>query len=184
MKLLVFLGNPGNEYARTRHNLAWMVLESISFYGELDWNSKFKSRFAKLQSLDAVILRPQTFMNKSGEAVAAAMKFFRIVADDVIVIHDELELPFGCIQLKKGGGAGGHNGLRSIIGLLGTADFYRFRLGISRPPARMGVASWVLGRFSVEEEAVLDDYCCKAVNVLEEIFYKGILPVSKTNLLA
>ncbi len=174
MIISVFLGNTGQKYARTRHNLGWMLLEHLSFYNNLRWISKFKGEYAKHSNPEQLLLKPQTLMNNSGESAAAALSFFKLKPENLIVIHDDLELPFGTIQIKKGGGAGGHNGLRSIIKLTGTPDFLRFRMGISRPPGGRDVSSWVLGRFSEDEEALLDDYCNRASEILENGIKNGL----------
>ena len=164
-----FLGNIGKKYELTRHNIAWMMLEKTSYFHNLKWNEKFKGEYAKIAVPEMILLKPKTLMNNSGQSVAAAMSFFKLRPENLIVIHDDLELPFGTVQVKKGGGAGGHNGLRSIIKLIGSPDFYRFRIGISRPPAGRDVASWVLSRFSPEEEAVMPDYCLRAAEMFQNI---------------
>ncbi|MDR2176686.1 MAG: aminoacyl-tRNA hydrolase [Treponema sp.] len=178
--LVVFLGNPGREYARNRHNAAWLFAERLPFYASLVWRNKFKGLYACLESnrLGGGIagqpeprklhfLKPETFMNVSGESAAAAAAFFKIGAESILVVHDELELPLGAVSLKSGGGLGGHNGLRSMNLSLGTAGFWRFRFGIGRPGDRApgqggppgsgrGIVEWVLSDFSAAEEAVLD----------------------------
>lgn len=113
----------------------------------------------------------------------AALSFFKLKPKKLIVVHDDLELPFGTVQMKEGGGAGGHNGLRSIIKHAGTADFYRFRLGISRPPSGRDVSSWVLSRFAPDEEMLISDYCIRAASILEKTLADGLKPGSKTELL-
>ena len=183
MIISTYLGNYGKKYELTRHNIAWMMLERLSFYNRLNWIEKFKGAYAKVISPESVHLKPKTLMNNSGESVTAAMGFFKLKHSDLLVIHDDLELPFGTVEIKKGGGAGGHNGLRSVIKLTGGADFFRFRIGISRPPANRDVSSWVLSRFSPDEEAVLDDYCRAAAAVLEEGLNSGLKPGGKMKLL-
>ncbi len=121
-------------------------------------------------------------MNNSGESVVAAMSFFKLKPADLLVIHDDLELPFGTVQIKKGGGTGGHNGLRSIIRQTGSSDFFRFRLGISRPPAGHDVSSWVLSRFSSDEESILPDYLRKAAELYEQVLAEGLKPEAKIKL--
>lgn len=183
MIISTYLGNVGKKYERTRHNIAWMLLEHLSFYHNLTWSNKFKSEWSKTSSPETLLLKPSTLMNNSGESVSAALSFFKLKPDSLLVIHDDLELPFGTVQVKKGGGAGGHNGLRSIIKLTGSSDFYRFRIGISRPPAGYGVSSWVLSRFSPDEEALLPDYLKLAAEVLENNLTAPIKPGTKTELL-
>jgi PTH1 family peptidyl-tRNA hydrolase len=170
-RIICGLGNPGREYARSRHNIGWTLLETWQPY--IDYRSKFKGEYAILhEPLKLIVLRPLTFMNKSGESLRACADFFSTCPEDILVIHDELELPFGEIQIKMGGGLGGHNGLKSIKQHLGTSDFYRLRFGIGRP-RRGSVSDFVLSRFSKEEEAELPDLLLKGVQVLEEFIRKG-----------
>jgi PTH1 family peptidyl-tRNA hydrolase len=154
-KLIVGLGNPGPEYHGQRHNIGMMVLEGFS----LPWKNKFNGRYASTlwQNVKVHLLLPQTFMNLSGQAVAPAMQFFQLRPEDLIVVHDDLDFPFGALAFKKGGSPAGHNGLKSIIEHLGSSDFYRVRLGIGRPtgPRSLGedaMARWVLSRFAPDED--------------------------------
>ena len=184
MILSTFLGNKGLKYSQTRHNLAWMMAERLSFSDSLIWNTKFKAEWAQERGGEGqILLKPQTLMNLSGQSVTAAMSFYKLKVEKLLVIHDDIELPFGTVQIKKGGGAGGHNGLRSIINLCGSADFYRLRMGISRPPSGRDVSSWVLSRFSMDEEAVIDDYCRKTAGVYEEAIRGSLLPGAKIRLI-
>jgi len=163
--LAVFLGNPGAEYARNRHNAGRLLAEKLPFYESLAWQNKFSGRFARAAARAAAdgcdFLIPGTYMNLSGVSVQKAAAFHRIPPGGIIVVHDELELPLGTVSLKFAGGLGGHNGLRSIKEKLGTAEFWRLRIGIGRPPAGFDdVAGWVLSNFTPGEmpvlEAVLD----------------------------
>jgi PTH1 family peptidyl-tRNA hydrolase len=164
ISLVVFLGNPGAQYQDNRHNVAWQFAASQSWLTELQWVSKFRGHFAKTtvapSSSSAQIERPvyliipQTFMNLSGEAAGAAAHFFRVPPEEVLVVHDELELPFGVISVKWSGGLGGHNGLRSMEANFGTRDFWRLRFGIGRPD-HPDVAGYVLSDFSASERLVL-----------------------------
>ncbi|MDC7226218.1 MAG: aminoacyl-tRNA hydrolase [Spirochaetales bacterium] len=183
MIISTYLGNTGRKYEQTRHNLAWMMLQRLSFYNRLSWISKFKGEYAKISSPESLHLKPMTLMNNSGESLSAALSFFKLGHGQLIVVHDDMELPFGTVQLKKGGGAGGHNGLRSIIKLTGGADFYRFRMGISRPSKNRDVTSWVLGRFSPDEEVRLDDYCSSAADLFETALETGLKAGKKIELL-
>jgi len=162
--LAVFLGNPGNQYALNRHNAGRLLAEKLPFFSGLRWQKKFKGLFS-LQQQDSgpgrFFLVPETYMNRSGISVRAAAAFHKIKSDNIIVVHDELELPFGVISLKYAGGLGGHNGLRSIKQELGTADFWRLRLGIGRPsdtgtPFNDTIAKWVLTDFDPSEKPVLE----------------------------
>ncbi|MDR1316766.1 MAG: aminoacyl-tRNA hydrolase [Spirochaetales bacterium] len=175
IRLLVFLGNPGREYEKTRHNAAWLVAENLPFYATLSWQEKWKGRYAVFPGGHTgekplgrcTLLLPQTYMNLSGNCVRACMDFLKIETEELLVVHDEIELPFGTISFKQGGGSAGHNGLRSIQKNLPSAGFWRLRLGIDRP-ARGDVNSYVLGRFSREEEIFLDTYLKKAAAILLE----------------
>ena len=172
LKLAVFLGNPGLLYKKNRHNAAWHLAEALPFYSELNWQKKFNGLYAARGICEGVeqihLLKPQTFMNLSGEPALAAASFYKIKLDEIIVAHDEIELPFGTVSLKFSGGLGGHNGLRSMKTVFGSADFWRLRIGIGRPDGRIpgkggnpdigkeaGIAGWVLSNFSAEEKEAL-----------------------------
>ncbi len=167
-KLIVFLGNPGFQYRQTRHNCGWMVCDLLvkTVPGLDNWQSKFHGLFIKRQ--DTVLLKPQTFMNESGVSVQEAARFFGTSADDVIVVHDDIESPLASTKLQKGGGMGGHNGLRSVKQHLGTDGFWRLRVGVGRPPANIQVADFVLGRFSPLEESQMQKAFDEAVNAVKK----------------
>ena len=152
IELVAFLGNTGKQYERNRHNAAWLFADSLSSFSSLSWSKKFKGESATLNALGRKIqlLKPHTFMNLSGESIAEAASFYKIKPECILVVHDELELPAGTFALKWSGGLGGHNGLRSAKACLGTADFWRLRFGIGRPP-HDDVALWVLSDFSKDE---------------------------------
>jgi PTH1 family peptidyl-tRNA hydrolase len=151
VQLVVFLGNPGGEYKNNRHNAGWMLAEALPFFPALNWEKKFKALYTCIGSdqisvtdeiLSAVparlhFLKPQTYMNLSGESAYSAAAFYKIHHKEIIVIHDEIELPFGTVSLKFSGGLGGHNGLRSMKTCFGNADFWRLRIGIGRPDDRL-----------------------------------------------
>ena len=160
-KLVVFLGNPGTQYKHTRHNAGWLFSDYI--IQETNWQMKFHAMFLKNGNI--VYLKPQTFMNESGVSVREAASFFGISSENIIIVHDDIEKPFGNVILEKGGGLRGHNGLRSIVQNLGKDDFMRLRLGIGRP-VHADVASYVLGRFTETEEAALPDMFMKAKTAL------------------
>jgi len=164
IRLICALGNPGREYALTRHNYGWMLL--ARWRPDADWSKKFKGEYATIHDPRKLILvKPLTLMNLSGESLRAAADFFNIEPEEILILHDDLELPFGQIEPKLGGGLGGHNGLKSIKQHLGTPDFRRLRLGIGRP--RHGsVSNHVLSRFSKEEEMVLETILDRGVNKL------------------
>lgn len=173
IRLIALLGNPGREYAATRHNAAWLLAERLSFGSSLAWQEKFKGFYASFRDAGRLVylLKPDTYMNLSGEAVQKLLAFFKIGTDELLVVHDEIELPFGTVSMRLGGGLGGHNGLKSVASSLGTRDFYRFRIGVSRPK-HGDVASYVLSRFSGEEEPLLDDYLRRAASLVEEALKK------------
>lgn len=163
-RLICFLGNPGHQYARTRHNVGWMVEQALP--GSRSWQGKFKGRFAKQG--EVYLLIPETYMNKSGESVSACASYFSIDPEKILVVHDETELPVGTIQLKVGGGTAGHNGLKSISRQIGTEEFSRLRVGVGRP-SRGNLSSYVLSAFGPEEEPAVSrvlEFCGK---VLEEL---------------
>ncbi|OGT31828.1 MAG: aminoacyl-tRNA hydrolase [Gammaproteobacteria bacterium RIFCSPHIGHO2_12_FULL_35_23] len=147
IRLIVGLGNPGSNYATTRHNAGvWFIEQLINRYkGELRGEKKLKGQLAKiiLQDNEYLILVPSTFMNLSGESVIATMNFYKILPEQLLVAHDELDLPVGAIRIKQAGGHGGHNGLRSIISSIGN-NFFRLRIGIGRPLDNQQVADYVL----------------------------------------
>lgn len=158
IKLLVGLGNPGLQYKRTRHNAGFLFLELLHNYlNAAPWqmNKQFKAEIAEayLQGNKVLLVRPQTFMNLSGDAVGKVLSFYRLEPQQMLVIHDEIDLAFGVTKLKKNGGHAGHNGLRDIIAKIGSADFYRLRLGVGRPQ-HGSVADYVLSAYSSEEEVV------------------------------
>ena len=163
LKLIVFLGNPSPSYRKTRHNAGQMVCERIAEKGILSgsWQTKFHAQFCKTPQ--AVLLKPQVFMNESGISVREASDFFGIAPADILVVHDDIELPFGEVRVRTGGGMGGHNGLRSVKQHLGTENFGRLRIGVGRPPSGIQVADFVLGRFSDIEEKQLPGILEKAV---------------------
>lgn len=158
MKLLVGLGNPGAKYARNRHNVGWMALDAIAHaYGFAIWRTKFHGQIAegRLGSERALLLKPETYMNLSGDSVRAAMAFYKLQPADVIVLHDELDLAPGRVRARVGGGAAGHNGIRSIAAHIGP-EFLRVRIGIGHPGDKRVVANYVLNDFARDEVEWLD----------------------------
>lgn len=179
MLLVVGLGNPGREYASHRHNVGFMVVDELAAKVRADaFRDKFSGSYARAQIGDqqAVLLKPMTFMNESGRSVQPAMAFFKVAPRETVVIHDELDLPFGEVRLKVGGGHAGHNGLRSLMAHLGTGDFARVRFGIGRPPPgfRGEVADFVLSGFDPVERAKLPDSLKVAAESVLDIAARGI----------
>jgi PTH1 family peptidyl-tRNA hydrolase len=159
MKLFVGLGNPGTKYARNRHNIGFMAVDAIAdAHGFGPWRSRFKGVVAegRLGTEKVLLLKPETYMNLSGEAVQAALAFYKLSPGDLVVFHDELDLAPGKVRVKTGGGTAGHNGLRSIGGQLGP-DFMRVRLGIGHPGDKARVTGYVLGDFGSDDREWLDD---------------------------
>lgn len=170
VQLIVGLGNPGAEYEPTRHNAGfWFVDELARAAGcSLRNESRFHAEVGRctLHGQDCRLQKPATFMNRSGQAVAALAKFLRIPPTEILVVHDELDLPPGAARLKKGGGHGGHNGLRDLIAHLGTQDFLRLRIGIGHPGDRSQVVDYVLRRPGREERELIDAAMLRALEVM------------------
>lgn len=176
MHLVVGLGNPGPKYAKNRHNVGFMVVDRLAAELGADLRDRHRGRSAKVRlgGEDVVLLEPLTYMNRSGESVQEAMHFYKVPLPSVLVVHDELDLPFGALRLKQGGGAAGHNGLRSIIACCGGPDFARLRIGIGRPPHGGPVHGWVLGDFDATESARLPDVLKLAPPRVEAVIADGI----------
>ncbi|MDR2784389.1 MAG: aminoacyl-tRNA hydrolase [Treponema sp.] len=225
IEMIAFLGNPGNQYRRNRHNVPWLFAERLPFAGCLSTQKKYRGRYAALDrerllpflkaaentggaDLDAAgtaaaiavvaaaaenpaefprrfhFIFPETYMNLSGESVGAAVSFFKIPTERILVVHDELEMPLGVAGFKFGGGLGGHNGLRSMKASLGTADFWRLRIGIGRPgdrepgkggnPERHGdIVGWVLSDFEEPEMPVLERVFAAVADALTSALLRG-----------
>lgn len=183
MHLVVGLGNPGKKYENNRHNVGFMVVERLAHaHGLPEFKDKFRGAFAKGEILaggarhPVALLEPQTYMNLSGESVQPAAAFLKVEPRSIIVVHDELDLPWKELRLKVGGGHAGHNGLRSIIQRLGTPDFVRLRVGIGRPPPgwRGDVADYVLRDFDAMERAELPDVIDRACAAIEKVISDGV----------
>jgi peptidyl-tRNA hydrolase, PTH1 family len=177
LALIVGLGNPGASYAGNRHNVGFMVLDELA----RRVGGRFTSHKAGADLLEArlagrrvIMARPRSFMNVSGPAVAGTARYFKIPATDVVVIHDDLDLDYGVIKLKRGGGEGGHNGLRSISACLGSKDYLRIRFGIGRPPARMDPADFVLRDFSPMQRRELDLLVDRCADAVEQLLIQGL----------
>lgn len=152
--LVVGLGNPGTDYDYTRHNAGFMVIDYIAkVFGVKLNKSKFKSLYNKVKigKDDVILLKPQTYMNSSGEAVLECMRFYKIPVENLVVIFDDVSLDVGTIRIKRNGSSGGHNGIKSIINLIGTDDFKRIKIGVGSKPDHWDLPDWVLSRFSTKE---------------------------------
>lgn len=173
MKLLAGLGNPGGQYERHRHNIGFRIVDELCRRARVDLSQeKFGARIGQgtLGGEKVLFVEPQTFMNLSGQSVAGAAKFYKVELAEVLVIHDELDLPFGRLMLKAGGGHGGHNGLRSITEHFGADAYPRLRFGIDKPQgpgARDRVSGWVLSNFPKAEEAQLGELVDRAADMAE-----------------
>ena len=181
MLIICGLGNPGEKYAHTRHNIGFIVLEYLAQkHGFLFTQKKFNSTVAEVSFHDKKILfiKPQTYMNKSGEAVKKTLSFYKSHPEQLLVIHDEIDFPFGKIKLKFDGGDAGHNGLNSIIGELGVPSFHRLRIGIGRPAMKEEVSSYVLSPFLPEQEEKLPEIIDQACTEVEK-FIEGTLVKDK-----
>jgi peptidyl-tRNA hydrolase, PTH1 family len=175
--LVAGLGNPGPEYARNRHNAGFMVADLLAErMGERFRRHRSRAAVAvgRLAETPVVLCKPQTYMNASGGPVAALAGFYKIPPDRLLVIHDDLDIPFGAIRLKLGGGDNGHNGLRSITAALRTRDYYRVRVGIGRPRGRADAAEFVLSDFSAAERKQLPDVIAAAADSVEVLLRRGL----------
>ncbi|MCO6430014.1 MAG: aminoacyl-tRNA hydrolase [Deltaproteobacteria bacterium] len=185
--LIVGLGNPGREYSKTRHNFGWMVLDAFlqdcvrrklpgshpawkeeggAYYAMFSWHEE-----------KVVLLKPAAYMNRSGEAVGRFAGFYKTPIARIVVVHDEVDIPFSAVRIKQGGGEGGHNGLRSITGSLSSREYVRVRLGVGRPPPEahyLEVSEWVLSRFATEEERELEAIIPRAVESIWTILESGV----------
>lgn len=170
IQLIVGLGNPGAQYAATRHNAGFWFIEQLGT-SQPSYEAKFKGSIAhlKIENHECRVLQPTTYINQSGQSVAKVAHFFKIPPQQILVVHDELDLPVGCSRLKFAGNHGGHNGLKDIISQLGTKDFYRLRLGISHPGNKDDVINYVLTRPSVSDKTKILEAIDRALHVLPDI---------------
>ncbi len=183
--LIVGLGNPGSKYAGTRHNVGQLALDELA----RSLGARFSSHRTGNQLAECrmypggpklMLIKPGTFMNLSGGPVAAAVKYFDLSAQQVIVLHDEIDIPFDSIRLKKGGGHGGHNGLRDIAKALNTPEFLRVRIGVGRPPGRQEVADFVLSQFTRQESQNLPVLLADAADAVRDLISEGLLAAQQT----
>jgi PTH1 family peptidyl-tRNA hydrolase len=174
--LVVGLGNPGREYAGHRHNVGWMVVDELARRHGGSWKSKFSGRIAdiRVDGHRVGLLKPETYMNESGRAVAAAARFYKVDPDAILVVHDEIDLEHGRLQARRGGGLAGHNGLRSVASHLRTPDFLRLRVGVGRPARGdpRSPADYVLSDFEPEEDA--DALVAHAADAVEMLDAEGL----------
>jgi len=176
MHLIVGLGNPGLRYEDTRHNVGFRVVERLATRWAIPARREFAGAVVGdglVHGKRVLIARPQQFMNCSGQPVASILSFYKLSAEAMTVVHDDLDLPFGRLRLRTGGGHGGHNGIRDIVRLV-TAPFHRLKVGISRPPPPMEVVDYVLSSWSSMERAELDGVLDRAVDAIESLLQLGV----------
>jgi PTH1 family peptidyl-tRNA hydrolase len=173
IQLIVGLGNPGAEYEPTRHNAGFWFVDELARFCQQSFRAeaRFHSDVARclLQGAECRLQKPQTYMNRSGQAVRALMQFFRIPSEQILVAHDELDLPAGTIRLKKGGGHGGHNGLRDLIAHLDSREFYRLRIGIGHPGHKDQVVDYVLKQPGKQDRRLINDAIGAALDVMPTV---------------
>jgi peptidyl-tRNA hydrolase, PTH1 family len=175
--LIVGLGNPGSQYAANRHNVGFRVVDLLAGRAGAQLRrdrSRAQVATARLDGNPVVLAKPMTFMNASGGPLAALSRFYKIAPERIIVVHDELDIPFGSVRLKLGGGDNGHNGLRSVTAALGSREYHRIRVGIGRPPGRMDAADFVLADFATAERADLPEMLGRAADAAEAMIQRGL----------
>jgi len=175
--MIVGLGNPGRVYRETRHNIGFMVVDRVA--------EKYSIKLTRVQNkaiigsgnvgaVKIILVKPQTYMNLSGQAVSALVRFYKIQLEDLIVVHDDVDLPFGVIRMRPGGGSAGQKGVASIIKLVGSQDFARLRMGVGRPPGKMDAADYVLQNFATAEHEILHNFLNRAVEALDCFLRDGL----------
>lgn len=198
IQLVAFLGNYGREYEKTRHNVAWQFESALPFADKLSWQSKFKGNYAAIEPEQLAswcaqtgvlakkdgspviipeempskiyFLKPETYMNLSGESIIELANFYKIKPEETLIVHDELELPLGTVSFKWSGGLGGHNGLRSTKQVFGTADFWRLRFGLTKPTDK-DIASYVLGKFTEDQQIILSQIFPQVATLLAKVLF-------------
>lgn len=183
MNLLIGLGNPGKKYQKTRHNIGFVVLDRLAEIHKFEiGKNKFKAKFSvrQLFGKDICLIKPQNFMNLSGEVVDSFWNYYKVEPGDVLVIHDDIDLPLGRLKFSAGSGHAGHNGVRSIFDWVYTQDFCRLRIGVGRPPEGIDPADYVLESFKDDELPVADDVIDKAAEAIEMFYVKGFEEARRT----
>lgn len=179
MRLIVGLGNPSSQYAQTRHNIGWLVIDELAHRAGATWRKDGQAEIAEVRLGQPVgekvlLVKPQTFMNASGKAVIPYLQFYKLEAEHMLVVQDDLDSPFGLLRLRPSGRHGGQNGVRDIIRLLGHDQFPRLKLGISRPPAGRDPADWVLSKWREEEKPTLQELVRLGANAAEVWAVRGL----------
>jgi peptidyl-tRNA hydrolase, PTH1 family len=174
--LIAGLGNPGRQYEHTRHNLGWLVVDELARRHGGSWRSKFSGSLAetRLDGSRIALLKPETYMNESGRSVSAAVRFFKVEPESLLVVHDDVDLEAGRLQARRAGGLAGHNGLRSLAQSLGTQDFLRLRIGVGRPGRGdpRSVSDWVLSNFAPEEDVAA--LVTRSADAIETVVREGL----------
>lgn len=176
IRLIAGLGNPGDTYKMTRHNIGFMVADELADTFSISYGGKkFDARFGRghIENEAVILVKPMAFMNRSGLPVYNISKYFRISCEDMLIIHDDIDLAFGRIKIKKKGGHGGHNGVRSLTDAFGGGHFTRIRIGVGRSETRKNVADYVLSRFSADESNMLEQIIATARDAVVTILCKG-----------
>ncbi|MGM0602660.1 MAG: aminoacyl-tRNA hydrolase [Bacillota bacterium] len=177
MKVIAGLGNPGEEYFNTRHNIGFQITAELARrHGVKKSSYKFDGLYGdfRLGSEKVIIFQPMKYMNRSGQPIMKLMKYFNIKSEDLLVVHDDLDLELGKIRFKKNGGTGGHNGIKSIIQRIGTDEFNRLKVGIGRPPEKIPVPDYVLSKFTSEDKEFLDEVIARSVLAVECVVKEDI----------
>ncbi|MBN1122025.1 MAG: aminoacyl-tRNA hydrolase [Anaerolineae bacterium] len=183
--LIAGLGNPGREYKDNRHNVGFQIVDHLAGRHGLNFSRLQNGAFVTtgvIAGCPVVLAKPQQYMNKSGQPVAALQRFYRIPLENILIVYDDLDIPVGSLRLRPGGGAGGHRGMTSLIQHLGSEDFPRLRVGIDRPPGKMDPAAYVLQDFSAEQQPAIESAYDRAVEAIETWLKDGIeLAMSRFN---
>lgn len=176
MKMIVGLGNPGNEYAGTRHNVGWMLVDALAEHlGINEWRSREKGMVAegRIGSEKILLVKPLTYMNNSGECVGPLMRWYKLEPEDIMAAHDDMDIPIGTIRIRKKGSAGGHNGIKSLLSHIGSENFCRLRIGIGRPQPGWSVINHVLAKFNDQEQKEIGDAIKQLIPAVECMVLEG-----------
>lgn len=176
MKMIVGLGNPGNEYAGTRHNVGWMLVDALAEHlGINEWRSREKGMVAegRIGSEKILLVKPLTYMNNSGECVGPLMRWYKLEPEDIMAAHDDMDIPIGTIRIRKKGSAGGHNGIKSLLSRIGSENFGRLRIGIGRPQPGWSVINHVLAKFNDQEQEKIGDAIKQLIPAVECMVLEG-----------
>ena len=174
--LIAGLGNPGNAYRKTRHNIGFMVVDDLADAFSISVGKKKSDAFigrGQIEGKDVILAKPMAYMNRSGFPIQSIASYFRISGEDMVIIHDDIDLAFGRIKIKEKGGHGGHKGVRSLMDAFGGGDFARLRMGVGRSGTEMSVADYVLSKFSADENRMLEQFIARARDAVVTILCNG-----------